>query len=188
MIHTRMITEGYAMAHGQGLASRTPLLGKWLTHSDSPSLTRSRWYPHRAKPGIDWVDFDGDPDAGLIPRSYRMAGIVAVDAEMLDDAQTTLRDNGRMTIHAAAYALGDPNGSGYEWLMVGAMQGNRTHFGKTNDMPDMYQVAERIGRPDAHFTGGLRDIQNGDFYHIPGSVSRVARVPIPEIPLSVPMQ
>jgi hypothetical protein len=115
---------------------------KWFMAADAPSYVPVRWQVanNPAQSVRDWVEFDGDPNSGRLPRNYASAGILCVDYEALDRLQD--REGGKQAV-AYSNSIGS--------VMVAAELPNG--FGRKG--LDEYRVGMRIGRRPLYATAGI---------------------------------
>jgi hypothetical protein len=162
-------------AHAQSFASLTPVIGSWLTASNSPNLVDTHWYVRNdsADSVPNWIEFEGDPDSGVIPRWYESAGIVGIDADIMEAECSAVRRRGLTPVHAPAYRVGSA-------VVFGVMQ-HRTEFARTAD-GSQFQFAGRIGRSKAELGAGIVILEHMRFFQAPVGLKNNGQMKIPLLP------
>ncbi len=146
--------------------------------SSAPNHVPTRW--HVARETVDdidgWTRIPGDLKSGPIPRLYKMAGVLSMDAESLDELNEHVEAVQREARQAVAYKLGDA-------VMVGVMPEGQ----QFRRQRDRYEVAMRIGPGALEATAGLW-VQGDQALLVPDSGINVEqRLHVTEVPRDIPL-
>lgn len=169
------------MAGAQSAVSRTPLLGRIVTHSPSPNFVRSTWRIN-ARPAdsiADWLDMEGDERSGRIPRLYRSAGIIAVNPGKLLALQADLDSRLEDSVHAVAYKVGNV-------ALVSRMQARTVFGGHTEAEPD-FLVAMRRGPEAVQVSAGAYVPEHNVFHAARGSLAMRDYIEIGDLDTETPL-
>jgi hypothetical protein len=147
-VATEMLSRGCVVA---------PQLGKYVV-GDHPDVTPVgyRLAQTQASDIDNWVEFAGDPEAGVLPKNYPTAGIVLANIRLFDQLCT---DHPRSQ-PAVAWVLGK------QAVLVGVVP-ESTQLTKTIDN---YAAALRIGRGTLRATLGVFERNSRRLYTAVGSV------------------
>lgn len=166
-----------AMARLQSAVSHTPVLEPWVTHSDAPNYVSSHWHVLKGHADIipEWLRFPGDRRSGPIPRWYRSAGKIGINAVMLRAEQAQLEEAGKTVVHAVSYRAGSK-------ALLGLSRDPGAEFepGPSGDVA-LFELAMRLGHDESHFTAGLATLEDRKFYVFPGSLTDLGTIPVEDL-------